>query len=608
MFYVLKTCLFLVCLAFHPGAQAMQAGGDRGADPSLRHIATSSGRPAFERTDNLYYWAIGSGAAPVIPEGPRGFNFPAAAGGGLAGMDLSEDNDWPKKPNLSIFPYLLSHLPGQPYKEFYDFVQEWHRSACAIVYYPETGDPKIVGSGGLREGNRVATARHNFQGIPIERLYVRFSNYRLERTQSPQWMAIYESYLDIPVEHCIPARDGLDAGHLMLPIVDGEFLGRYARSVQTEIDQFDTNMPSGVYAAFHFAGGMPQVSVGRIEGSDFGTNLHDEAVLQLGSGASGAVLIQQNHRRIISEGISIYRMIRADGSVDRRLISFSRMEHPGWDDKISAPYSHNPHFEVVLRDALNESGYEFIRWRDEAHVNRRYAGRFPKPGQALYRVADPRHGTHHIIPIDDLLYLWDYVYRLDENTTARLQLQVKREEQEAWRNYGPGIDREQRLRELHAQELTEQYSRFHPLLNRLCPHFYEDHQLIRNETQRGFAWSLWNLFQGWDKDYRVDDPNDPAVISRRQNPQDFSEKTRPAGLEETLWNRVKALYDVLQRLKRTKVPDRALENQTYDALVDISIFWLNGGQLRSLHPFNPDEWEQVPGRKDGHVVHWVKPS
>lgn len=546
---------------------------------------TNSKRFAFECLENTYPFNMNDGGYPTVQEPPRPF-----ISARFHGAYLSELNDWPRQGNLSIFPYLL-HNEINLHRDFYDFVKNWRRTACAIVYDPPVGDPKIIGSGAFLGNNQVATARHNFQDIPLNNLYVRFLNYKVERTEDPAILEIHEDYFDIPVITRNPAPGGLDAGLLILDTLQEEKrLSQYAFSLPTYVNQFHTAMSSGLYASFHFAGGMPQVSVGNIQDFGNGTFLHNEAAIQAGPGASGAVLIQKNYNNVVGQGILIYRLFE-DGKVNRHLISFSQMHYPDSSpNKISAPYFFNQKFQVISTNPMEVSGYEFLQWRAETHVNRRYKGCFPKPTHSVYQVEDDqRHATHHIIPIDDLLYLWDYVHTLDEGTRMQLHHQTALEAQQIRRqNYS--FNRDRRWKELINIELINRYGDLHTILNALCP------VVCQQSTQTGFSWSLWNLFQGWSKDYRVDDPS-------QQNTRDFSEKMRPNSFEQNLWDHVKMLYTTLQHLKKNP---HAIQG-TRDALADLNNYWqkLDRERREHLHAFNSQDWEPV-GRKNGHAAYRVK--
>ena len=122
---------------------------------------------------NTYLWKIVPYSYSPIAEPPR----PYEGTSGLSYAPLSIYNNWPEPQevrNRSIFEFLLPHDANTPNSEFYQFVKDWHQCACAIIYKRDIGDPSIIGSGVLVSDDSVITARHNFNNIPLERLFVRF--------------------------------------------------------------------------------------------------------------------------------------------------------------------------------------------------------------------------------------------------------------------------------------------------------------------------------------------------------------------------------------------------------------------------------------------------
>jgi hypothetical protein len=569
---------------------------------------------AYEQNDNYYRWQFKPSEVPVVDEGPRAA---PARWSSISWAPVTIYNNWPDKlNNVSIFPYLLPDGMGQPHKELSSFVKEWYQCACAIIYRASSIDSKIVGSGALVEENMVATARHNFESIPPSNLYIRFFKYLIQKAPDPMFLEIRESYLDVPVIKRYIPKSGLDAGYLQIPKLSEDTFFQYAKVLPLHKEMFNDSIPIGHYAMFHFAGGKPQISIGEIQSSlmGIGTPLHNVIALQAGPGASGAAIIRKTFNEVQGGGISIYRILK-DDYVDRRILSFSQIEDSslGWIDEISAPYRDNPNFYVVPTDALLESGYEFLHWLDEAHVNRRgpNGNKFKKPPYDVYKVQDPRHGTHHIIPIDNMVFLWEYFYNLDRDTIAGIEEQVKEEAVEFGKHhYNKKFNREVKFQELHHAEVERQYGRFHLLLNDLYPSFYDNHEHKTLNTKNGFAWSLWNLFHGWNGSYRVDDP---VALAAELHSRDYSERNRPQGFPIGLWNSIITLNNTLQELirfcARSHVRNRRLEDTLYNSLAGLRDTWISMRPKKrmSIHPFNPNEWVLVRGRRDGHELYMLKP-
>lgn len=567
---------------------------------------------AYEQIGSWYYWKIKPNDSPIIKEQPR--PAPQSCDECSFGAPLTVFNGWPEKlSNAGIFPYLIKHpsIESSKYGEFCDFVTEWYKTTCAIVYYSSDGDSKIIGTGSLIRKNLVATARHNFENIPRERLFVRFFNYGVQSTRNPNYLKIHENYLDVPVAHKYRAQNGLDAGCLRISALqDKNLLSIYARILPIQKDLFDGPLSEGQYAMFHFSGGRPQISLGEIERSGSESNLHDEISIQAGPGASGAAVIQKCFDRVIGGGTSIYRIVN-DGCVDRRIINFSRFHgaQNGAIDKISAPYFYDSNFQVMPSEVLEESGYEFLRWRDDTHIGRRGAnGGASKPRFSVYNV-DLNHTAHHIIPIDDMLYLWEYLHHLDEETRIEIRNQINSDARKfakkQKRRLGPQEieSAKNRFAQLCNEKIRTRYHGFHVVLADLCPSFYDDHEKKELKDKSGFAWSLWNLFKGWNLEHRADDP---TRVAAELHLPDFSEKTRPNGFDTDLWRCIKSLNEQIQILKKSRVRAEADERQLYQSLCALRGTWLSFTESNQvIYGFDPDEWI-VMGRKNGHDIYKVK--
>ena len=517
----------------------------------------------------------------------------------LQGSTISEvDNNWPNDlANASLFPYLIEGSDvSDIYLEFCAFVQKYYKSSCAIVYYPENGYPKIIGSGSLIKESRVATARHVFEGVDLSRLYARFFDYAVTNTTRSDCLRVIENYIDIPVVSPIRAASGLDAGYLDLVNIPRELVSRFMRILPTTSGQYTdgfTTLPPGYYAMFHFAGGKHLLSTGHVKSLSFGSFLHNNINIDAGTGASGAAIIQKNFERIASHGISIYRNILNDMGerrVERRIIPFERFSNAGAiNDYISAPYV-DPSFCIVPPTSLEESGYEFLKW----HWSFSSEGGANRPNSVIYDLSPQypdQHSNHHIIPRGDLWFLWEYFA-----TSARKQVEetVKSEVLEAKRK-GKSIkfDKTARINELLAQE-ERRYASIRHTLNQLSPEW----PTPRDHQARRFAWSYWNLFKGWKGEFRLDDPVRDGF--------DRSEKRKPKNFNKRLWESLKSqnvgLYDCIQALraasKRGLTSPYILENLE-NALNNIYSAWASFQKSnRTIYIFDEDEWEEV-----GYLAH-----
>lgn len=579
---------------------------------------------AIERVDNEYFYDRVEDGVGVVAEAPRPLSISRTRK--LVGAPITVYNDWPDRlDNQSLFSWLF-RSPRAEYRGFVEFVKGWSKSACAIVFYPPAGasDPKIIGTGSLINVNIVATARHNYNGLDLARIYVRFFDYSLEVDPVSRRSVIKEHYLDIPILRVHNAAEGLDAGYVTIAELEDERLfHRFARVLPKFDEAFTgSRLPSGHYAMFHFAYGRPMVSIGQIEISRFYSYRLDELIqIQAGPGASGAAIIYQGFGKTYSGGLSVYRV--HDGWVDRRVIPFVAFRAPAVVpiDEIIAPYKYNPDFRAFYSSALTESGYEFLRWNLAAQ------GQRPNhPVSPAYNVL-ANHSNHHIIPIGDLLYLWDYCDHLDHGTLNQIRDRVNgevaqrsREEITALRgdirgNYRDEPQRfvagqaeikerlarfkERRRRELVSEVLNGLYGAIKRILIRLTPGNRND--------KTWFAWSFWNLFKGWEKDYRDDDP---AALSC----PDFSEQVRPETLDPRLWSCIKdrreGLYRRIQELK-TVTRNQVAEDNLHRSLVALDCVWSERGRrdqcIQCIHPYNASEWEPV-GRRSGHDIYIVKPS
>lgn len=572
-----------------------------------------------ENGGNSYLWRIVDNVSAVVNEVPHGIESGFGHGSTLSFTSISSYNAWPEEANnASIFPY-LNQDRIQEYPEFSAFIKNWHQSTCAIVY-KNGAINKVVGSGILVTNTDIATARHNFNNIPCDNLYIRFFQYEVTNSSNPHYLCVRERHLDIPVISKNQANHGVDGGYLKIPSLQNtSVFKRYAKIISTDFNLFYSALPSGDYAMFHFSGGKPQVSVGKIHVSSFGSALHDNVFIQGGPGASGAGLICKSFNSVSALGISIYRFINA-GNIQRRVIQFSQFKNGVFSDGISDPFLDNPSFKMIPVSAFNEDGYEFLRYRLDTHAGRRV----DSPSDSAYDVS-AHHSNHHIIPIADLLYLWDYFHTLDENTVYEIRRTINKmvikfkqqktkelnedirtfyrsESQQKWEDGMAQINRDAQnleklqFSELYRMKLLENYSIFYDILSTLCPNLMFD--------RTWFAWSFWNLFKGWKKSYRTDDTEDGCTL-------DFSEKKRPVSFTPTLWNCIKddneGLYRRIQQLKATATPNSANKTTMYYCLTTLAKEWEKRSHTRTkICTYRDSDWDLM-GCKDGHDVYQVKP-
>ena len=532
-------------------------------------------RDIGEFTGGEYYYPANiQSTVPTISEGFMPSNF---MGDSAFGEPLSEvHSDWPERiDNQGIFSYLLAERASD---SFCAFVQSNYKSSCALIYYTDDRGPLVIGSGGYVHGGWiqldegvVATARHNFQGKDITQLYMRFYNYKVKRTADPRWLHVEENYIDVPVIGAMIATNGLDAGVLRLRTIPENLRHNYTKLIYPAVDGYVdgfVTMPEGKYALFHFASGHHLISVGHIYAPPAGSWTNSNIGVEAGDGASGSVFLQTNSGRLDAHGISIYRHVDDWGigcRPERRAIPFARFgeKTTAITDRISAPYAYDPGFRVISAPTLASDGYEFLRWRDCTHIGRRQGGAFNHPAHPMYDLHDPDNmSNHHIIPIDHLIWLWEYFYegRLDEETASVIRSSVDKEEiRRAYNQSHPvdvglafqgrdyqtykdanerEIDRlyKQAVTARYRQALNNRYARAQELMDGLTP------GRVKDKTQ--FAWPWWNLFKG--PNCREDDPTHDGT-------GDYSEKHGPLSFEHDnaeLWSAVKTLDKQIKELKK----------------------------------------------------------
>lgn len=510
--------------------------------------------------------------------------------------------------NHSIFDYLESSRSDN----FSRFVRTYYKSSCAILYDSYRGPKKIIGTGTFIDGSTwrwsgegiVATARHITEGLTPGQLWVRFFHYDVKlSSRRPGKLIVTEHHMDVPVIEKYSAWGGLDAGVLRLIPVSDENQKKYMQRIPislTRRNSLVSSLPPGKFVMFHFAGTPHQVSIGHVYRPSRGAYLHDNVGIEAGSGASGAAILHQGLSRPTALGINIYR-ITSRTDVQRRVIPFSRFTNPeGINNRISAPYLYDPRFRVIPPEAYNRDGYEFLQWQFPGHLRR-----VDTLGGALYRDKVygvlPNHSKHHIIPIPDLLYLWNYLNEDGDLNPIPPD--------------GGG-----------------RYYQFRETIKGLSPLWFDAYgklgfvarlesrvSTLRRQFDRTyFAWSWWNLFKGWNSDYRQDDPSDHLEDSPdRFIGSDTSEKKKPLSFDSDLWDHVKNLGKIVRELKRLPGRKDLTERRLLKALISLKEWWMSKHKVTinprgsitieypPVHNYNPGDWEGV-GYREGHRVYKLK--
>ena len=305
--------------------------------------------------------------------------------------------------------------------------------------------------------------------------------------------------------------------------------------------------------------------------------------------------------------VSLLMMIAAIGSAVAVIADVIQTDHSSERNSQGLLPSSQTHTDMTVVE-------EFTCYRPETHGG----CRVEKPTHTAYTVPET-FSNHHIIPIEDLLFLWKYLHNLrfedcDElrgqahlyaatiASTAEKELRKEMlafypdsaDRQSLWKTKTSDIytqrrqNEDSKYSELHRDEVSRQYGDFHQMLVILC--------LPQASTETCFAWSFWNLFQGWSKTYRDDDPS-------RDLPTDRSEKTRPKSFDPQIWFYLKdeqlGLYTLIQALKKlsplkgaqAKAKLKATENALYKTMQGLSVLWKRiPTQAMSVCEYNEDDW------------------
>jgi hypothetical protein len=128
--------------------------------------------------------------------------------------------------------------------------------------------------------------------------------------------------------------------------------------------------------------------------------------------------------------------------------------------------------------------------------------------------------------------------------------------------------------------------------------------------RRRFAWSCWNLFNGWNSTYRTDDP--------KRDYKDRNEKVRPLSFNPQLWECVQALYGQIRNLKSFNNPKTIkdveailkAENGLFNCLSNLNERWkayLKNRNHARIHLYDSADWE-FSGNAYGHHLYMLKKS
>lgn len=552
---------------------------------------------------------------------------PAQAYGVEAGyMPLTELNHWPEKlANQDIVPLLLdedtlSELGfNKEFIEFSKFVKNWYSCSCAVVYHAPKG-PVIIGSGNYLGDLTISTARHVYDELKYPELSIRFFKYFVRETSREgenSSVFVQQDYIDVPISRKENGRSGLDAGFLYLESNAEKIVTEYAKVLPCpSLDRIQvnrsgaSNLSRGVYALFHFAGGEPLVSVGRVDAAPAGAAWFKPVVdVFSGPGSSGGAAIGQYGQRVAGEALHICRS-EADSYDNRRFIKFSKIREGGCYNEIEAPYK--------AEKTLGNDGYlrEFLRYDPAKHGGRRntYKKQFKSPYPPLVRKYGEKWKgklqRHHIIPIDDMIYLYEYFSRLDRETSEKIRklateqakkiAEQKRNANTQTPNFPQDmsvIKKEQREDEIanfkkrYELEVRKRYSVFHDIISKLTPHPLA-YQLANDEIKLFFSYAKWNLFHGYKE--RSDDPKNDGT-------PDYSEKKKPVSFNSDLWTLLKhettglfVRIKLLQRLSMCGKRTPEVMKQEEELRRSLTgIFNLTKGPGR-IHQFDEEDW--VPKR------------
>lgn len=580
--------------------------------------------------------------------------YDGGGGGGASHVSLTpltELNGWPEKlANQDIVPLLLEketlkqlHF-SKDFIRFGEFVKEWYSCSCAVVYHSQRG-PLVIGSGNYVRKGIISTARHVYDELADAELSVRFFKYDIRQRSSTEF-EVEQSYIDVPIIDRRNAESGLDAGFLCFYTDDEELVAQYGKVLPCPGLKEERGLASagvsgvvrGVYALFHFAGGKPLVSVGRVDAAPEGMSWTKPVIdVHSGPGSSGAAAIGKYDSRIAGEALHVCRP-KGAGYDERRFIEFSKLLKPGRYDAIEAPYKAGRRLGLFNAATLNGDGREFLKYDAARHGGRRGAAKharaedafdtrkkFDCPRDEAYRF--DRYGpkfagqlqNHHIIPIDDMIYLYEYFSNLDKATYDVIRQKAKQQASSAagtkretgrigeFRRDMGAIKKEQQDKETDLflqgckEEIVRRYARFHAVISRLTPDerpyrvFVTRAEINRaHEAKVYFSYAFWNLFQGYKN--RSDDPKNDGT-------PDYSEKRKPIQFNPALWTRLKddtrGLYvrlKLLQHLSGKGVRSLRVQRQealVFDSLSSISALTRGPGRI---HPFSESEWEPSAGR------------
>lgn len=255
------------------------------------------------------------------------------------------------------------------------------------------------------------------------------------------------------------------------------------------------------------------------------------------------------------------------------------------------------------------------------------------PRDSAYNLININHANHHVVPIGDLEYVWDYFHKLEDSLEIKLKEDVTNLAMNRWKESKENSKLKQDLRTqptterdrihkegqvlkaqfikktqeeyriLYKAKLKEVYGEYISLLENLCQPMIIG---VNDSKRTFFIWAWWNLFKGWDITFRKDDPREKHDFSSFEH-SDSSEKVKLKKFDEKMWNYLKdskdGLYISIKNLKKApgnKKAEEALKN----VLQSIHNEW-SKRKNKEIHPFSADEWEEAGERKN-HPIYRVK--
>lgn len=485
--------------------------------------------------------------------------------------------------DISILPFLLPIEPDDPLRLLKKFVQRYYYSACALMINVD-GEEVVIGSASAsRVHGWVVTSSKNYERLDAEErklLFARFYLYSVVKDEQSN-IKVEESYVDFKVARAV---DFPFQPFIRLELFVPQSL-EYGVALFTakclEYNESSTT-PMGLCAFFHFIHDRLHLSMMHFNGAA----LEGE----LDSKVSGVALINFSERR--GEVNSLL-------SVSERLPFWVLCERGfRWND---------------IPDTTPKAvPLKLVKLDPRCHPIKAWIGnefkllRAKKPSDPEYKVG-ALQSCHHIIPLTDLRYLWQFLHENEPIKRRAIQEEVLKSAEERFPEKKVGQDHSGELKrqrnEFYLEEferksqavLQGRYGEFLKILYELCPPA-PDGQKPKNEGR--FVWSWWNLFKGWSN--RADDPKN-STFYEYARPCSFSTE-----LHTLLVGKPDGLYWQIQRLKKVTLyaEFQKCEADLYKTLQAIQRFWQTQKPQR-IAPFDANDWEKV-GYDENEPVYRLK--